>query len=90
MCVGFKHLLCDLNDIVLEETFLEYWGGFISTSQDTETQFLKPEINWFISYPTSILERYDDPETDIDEQMPPSKILHNLTTIPEEIFLIKK
>lgn len=90
VCVGFKHLLCDLNDIVLEETFLEYWGGFISTSQDTETQFLKPEINWFISYPTSILERYDDPETDIDEQMPPSKILHNLTTIPEEVFLIKK
>jgi hypothetical protein len=87
--VDFKHLLCDATGVVIETTPLEYWGGFMGVSQEANSHFLKPEINWFISYPTSIFERYGDSEEE-DSHFPPSRKIHNLTTIPEEIFRVNE
>jgi hypothetical protein len=88
--VDFKHVLRNLAGEVLETTPLEYWGGFMGVSQDSDTHFLKPEINWFISYPTSIFERYGDSDAKTDPYFPPSNKVHNLIVIPEEIFRVKE
>ncbi|MGH1384978.1 DUF4419 domain-containing protein [Kordia sp.] len=81
--VDFRHLLYDLQGVLLEETHMEYLGGFVGISQDHDTQFLKPEINWLIGYQTK--ETTDD-KKETAENWLPSKAFHNIKTVPEEVF----
>lgn len=87
--VNFIHLLSYKNKI-LEKTDMEYWGGFVGISQDHDTQFLKPEINWFVSHASKPFEKDVDPEREASEYYIPSKVFHNITSIPEEVFETKK
>ncbi|EDP98110.1 DUF4419 domain-containing protein [Kordia algicida OT-1] len=81
--VNFRHLLYDLQGNLLEETAMEYLGGFVGISQHHETQFLKPEINWIIGHQTK--ETITD-KKEIDKNRLPSKAFHNIKMIPEEVF----
>ncbi|MEM6686082.1 MAG: DUF4419 domain-containing protein [Bacteroidota bacterium] len=84
--VDVKHVLYNLDGTILEETPLEYWGGFTGISQNKETQCLRPEINWFVSHKATNLEKYIDREIENHEFYRPSRIYHNLVEIPEEVF----
>ncbi|WP_420571994.1 DUF4419 domain-containing protein [Kordia sp.] len=84
--VNFKHLLCGVDGTILEETPMEYWGGFTGIMQEHDTQFLKPQINWFISHQTKEFEKEIDPEIENHEFYTPSRKYYNLVEIPEEVF----
>jgi hypothetical protein len=84
--VGFTHAAEIPETGLSEETDMEYWGGFMGISQDTETQCLKPEINWFVSHAAKTFERDVDTEKESSEYYRPAKIFYNINEIPEEVF----
>jgi hypothetical protein len=88
--VDFKHQLKDNFGNIIGETPLEYWGGFVGISQNHNTQFLKPEIGWFVSHPMKTFEKDVDAKREANEYYQPSKAYYNLTKIPDEVFKEKR
>ncbi len=84
--VDFKHHLEDDFENLIKETPLEYWGGFVGISQNHTNQFLKPEIDWFISHKTNIFKKDVNEEVENDPFYTPSKIFYNLDSIPDEVY----
>jgi len=86
--VNFVHISKDKNQ-KLEKTDMEYWGGFMGITQDPDTQFLKPKINWCISHKSKSFEKETDLEREASEYYTPAKVFNNLKVIPDEIFSTK-
>ena len=84
--VDFTHVLTDAKGNPIEETAMEYWGGFVGIAQDSKTQRLTPKIDWFVSHAAKQFERDIDVEKESSEYYSPAKMFHNITQIPDEVF----